>query len=74
MCVAPGHAAWAVAETGTVLAARQAASDRTRLRSADWLGDAADALTRAVTWNTAHVADIDRVLAPTTVRNRPSVR
>ncbi|MEU0957190.1 trehalase family glycosidase [Streptomyces niveus] len=62
---APEGAAGTVAETGTVLDAHRAASDRTRLRSGGWLGDAADALTRAVTWNTIHAPDIDRVLTPT---------
>ncbi|MET9552207.1 trehalase family glycosidase [Streptomyces sp. NPDC006645] len=54
-----------VAETGAVLAARRTESDRTRLRSGGWLGAAADALTRAVTWNTIYAPDIDRVLTPT---------
>lgn len=69
LCVAPEHApgtvAETVAETGVVLAARRTESDRTRLRSGGWLGAAASALTRAVTWNTIYAPDIDRVLTPT---------
>ncbi|MFF2184989.1 trehalase family glycosidase [Streptomyces sp. NPDC058155] len=73
VCVAPqevpedetGSATGTVAETGTVLEAHRAASDRARPRTGGWLGDAADALTRAVTWNTIHAPDIDRVLTPT---------
>ncbi|MFD8819878.1 hypothetical protein ACFV23_52495 [Streptomyces sp. NPDC059627] len=41
------------------------AAERTSLRSTGWLGDAADALTRAVTWNTVYAPDIGRVLTPT---------
>ncbi|MGW1801607.1 MGH1-like glycoside hydrolase domain-containing protein [Streptomyces sp. NPDC001984] len=63
--IAPERAPGTVAETGSVLAARRAATDRTRLRSGGWLGDAADALTRAVTWNTIYAPDIGRVLTPT---------
>lgn len=63
--IAPEGAPGSVAETGGVLAARRTATDRTRLRSGGWLGDAASALTRAVTWNTVHAPDIDRVLTPT---------
>ncbi|MEV8352073.1 trehalase family glycosidase [Streptomyces niveus] len=63
--VAPEHATGTVAETAAVLAERRTASDRTRLRSGGWLGEAADALTRAVTWNTVYAPDIDRVLTPT---------
>ncbi|MFI6082847.1 MGH1-like glycoside hydrolase domain-containing protein [Streptomyces sp. NPDC051217] len=63
--IAPERASGTVAETGGVLAARRTATDRTRLRSGGWLGDAASALTRAVTWNTIHAPDIDRVLTPT---------
>ncbi|WP_210590503.1 amylo-alpha-1,6-glucosidase [Streptomyces sp. GESEQ-35] len=40
-------------------------AERTSLRSGGWLGDAADALTRAVTWNTIYAPDIGRVLTPT---------
>lgn len=65
LCVAPQAEPGAVAGTGAVLASRRAASDRTGVRSGGWLGDAADALTRAVTWNTIHAPDIDRVLTPT---------
>lgn len=63
--VAPEHTRGTAEETAAVLDARRSASDRTRLRSGGWLGDAADALTRAVTWNTVHAPDIDRVLTPT---------
>ncbi|MFF7472828.1 trehalase family glycosidase [Streptomyces sp. NPDC008092] len=45
------------------IAARTA--ERTSLRSTGWLGHAADALTRAVTWNTVYAPDIGRVLTPT---------
>ncbi|MFD3582720.1 trehalase family glycosidase [Streptomyces sp. NPDC058683] len=47
------------------LAAHRAAADRTRLCSTGWLGEAASALTRAVTWNTVYAPDIGRVLTPT---------
>ncbi|MFG2959021.1 amylo-alpha-1,6-glucosidase [Streptomyces sp. NPDC048291] len=40
-------------------------AERTSLRSTGWLGDAADALTRAVTWNTVYAPAIGRVLTPT---------
>ncbi|MGW4909862.1 MGH1-like glycoside hydrolase domain-containing protein [Streptomyces sp. NPDC004270] len=40
-------------------------AQRTSVRSTGWLGEAASALTRAVTWNTIHAPDIDRVLTPT---------
>ncbi|MFD3485676.1 trehalase family glycosidase [Streptomyces sp. NPDC058665] len=63
--IAPERAPGTAAETRDVLAARRAATDRTRLRSGGWLGDAAAALTRAVTWNTIHAPDIDRVLTLT---------
>ncbi|MGW7548048.1 MGH1-like glycoside hydrolase domain-containing protein [Streptomyces sp. NPDC054770] len=63
--IAPADAPGTVAETAGVLAAHRAASDRARLRSRGWLGAAADALTRAVTWNTVHAPDIGRVLTPT---------
>lgn len=63
--IAPAGAPGTVAQTGSVLAARRAAADRTRLRSGGWLGAAADALTRAVTWNTIYAPDIGRVLTPT---------
>ncbi|MGW7422994.1 MGH1-like glycoside hydrolase domain-containing protein [Streptomyces sp. NPDC054813] len=45
------------------IAARTA--QRTSLRSTGWLGEAASALTRAVTWNTIYAPDIGRVLTPT---------
>ncbi|MEU9449739.1 trehalase family glycosidase [Streptomyces sp. NPDC048277] len=63
--IAPADAPGTVTGTGTVLAARRADADRTRLRSGGWLGAAADALTRAVTWNTVYAPDIGRVLTPT---------
>ncbi|MER5529367.1 trehalase family glycosidase [Streptomyces sp. NPDC002677] len=47
------------------LAAHRAAADRTRLCSTGWLGEAAPALTRAVTWNTIYAPDLGRVLTPT---------
>ncbi|GGN10477.1 MGH1-like glycoside hydrolase domain-containing protein [Streptomyces fuscichromogenes] len=63
--IAPADAPGTVHRTAGVLAAHRAAADRTRLRSGGWLGAAADALTRAVTWNTIHTPDLDRVLTPT---------
>ena len=63
--IAPADTPGTVDGTPAVLAARRAATDRTRLRSGGWLGPAADALTRAVTWNTIHAPDIGRVLTPT---------
>jgi putative isomerase len=35
------------------------------LRSGGWLGDAADAYVRSVTWNTIYAPDLGRVLTPT---------
>ncbi|MFF7986121.1 trehalase family glycosidase [Streptomyces sp. NPDC007901] len=63
--IAPADTPGTVDGTPAVLAARRAATDRTRLRSGGWLGAAADALTRAVTWNTIYAPDIGRVLTPT---------
>ncbi|WP_052768440.1 MGH1-like glycoside hydrolase domain-containing protein [Streptomyces humi] len=63
--IAPAGVPGTVAETGGVLAAGRAAADRTLPRSGGWLGAAADALTRAVTWNTVHAPDLGRVLTPT---------
>ncbi|MGP2436116.1 amylo-alpha-1,6-glucosidase [Streptomyces sp. JW3] len=63
--IGPAGTPGTVAGTGGVLAARRAAADRTRLRSGGWLGAAADALTRAVTWNTVYAPDLGRVLTPT---------
>ncbi|MER5795698.1 trehalase family glycosidase [Streptomyces sp. NPDC001980] len=63
--IAPADVPGTVADTAGVLASHRAAADRTRLRSGGWLGDAADALTRAVTWNTVYAPDIGRVLTPT---------
>ncbi|NEE00086.1 MGH1-like glycoside hydrolase domain-containing protein [Phytoactinopolyspora halotolerans] len=37
----------------------------TRMRTGGWLGNAGDAYTRSVTWNTIYAPDIDRVLTPT---------
>ncbi|MEV0648258.1 trehalase family glycosidase [Phytomonospora sp. NPDC050363] len=45
-------------------AARESA-DAARPRSGGWLGDAADAMTRALTWNTIHAPDTGKVLTPT---------
>ncbi|MEO3749405.1 trehalase family glycosidase [Streptomyces sp. B6B3] len=42
-----------------------AAASGPRLESGGWLGEAAAAATRAVTWNTVYVPDLDRVLTPT---------
>jgi putative isomerase len=36
-----------------------------RLRTGGWLGDSADAMTRALTWNTIYAPDLGRVLTPT---------
>ncbi|MEU2623563.1 trehalase family glycosidase [Streptomyces sp. NPDC007157] len=41
------------------------AAAHTQLRSTGWLGAAASALTRAVTWNTVYAPDLGRVLTPT---------
>ncbi|MFI6247431.1 MGH1-like glycoside hydrolase domain-containing protein [Streptomyces sp. NPDC051016] len=63
--VAPAGTPGTVDGSPAVLAARRATTDRTRLRSGGWLGAAADALTRAVTWNTIYAPDLGRVLTPT---------
>jgi len=41
------------------------AAEREPVRSSGWLGDAAAAATRAVTWNTIYAPDLGRVLTPT---------
>ncbi|MGW4801245.1 MGH1-like glycoside hydrolase domain-containing protein, partial [Nonomuraea sp. NPDC004297] len=48
-----------------VLAGRRADAERAAPRSGGWLGDAADAATRAVTWNRIYAPDLGRVLTPT---------
>ncbi|MGC4938099.1 MGH1-like glycoside hydrolase domain-containing protein [Kribbella sp. DT2] len=60
-------------DLGSVLESRRAEVDRTALRSDGWLGDAAAAATRAVTWNTIYAPDLGRVLTPTS-RDFVSVR
>ncbi|GAA2110586.1 MGH1-like glycoside hydrolase domain-containing protein [Actinomadura alba] len=63
--VAPDDVPGSVRDLDAVLAARRVDAERTRLRSAGRLGDAADALTRAVTWNTIYDPGLGRVLTPT---------
>lgn len=63
--VAPADSAATVHDTGAVLEQRRAAADAARPTSGGWYRDAADALTRAVTWNTVHAPDLDRVITPT---------
>ncbi|WP_116953229.1 MGH1-like glycoside hydrolase domain-containing protein [Jiangella endophytica] len=63
--VAPSGSAATAAEAGAVVEERRAAADAVRPRSGGRYRDAADALTRAVTWNTIHAPDLDRVLTPT---------
>jgi glycogen debranching enzyme len=63
--VAPLGSAATVTDAGAVVEEHRAAADAVRPRSAGWFGTAADALTRAVTWNTIHAPDLDRVLTPT---------
>lgn len=53
------------ADVSAVLAERRAAAEAGSVRSSGWLGDAAAAATRAVTWNTIYAPDLDRVLTPT---------
>ncbi len=38
---------------------------RPAIRTSGWLGDSADAMTRALTWNTIYAPDLGRVLTPT---------
>ncbi|MEV4619164.1 trehalase family glycosidase [Asanoa sp. NPDC049573] len=42
-----------------------AAAAAPRIHTAGWLGDSADAMTRALTWNTVYAPDLGRVLTPT---------
>lgn len=55
----------AVGDVGAVLADRRAEAERILPRSGGWLGDAAAAAARAVTWNTIYAPDLNRVLTPT---------
>jgi len=59
----------AEAHEGDAVAARieaaREAAEAARPRSGGWLGDAADAMTRALTWNTIHAPDTGRILTPT---------
>ena len=48
-----------------VLAERRAEAEQILPRSSGWLGDAAAAATRAVTWNRIYASDLGRVLTPT---------
>lgn len=48
--------------TARIAAAGRAAA---RIRTGGWLGDSADAMTRALTWNTIYAPDLGRVLTPT---------
>jgi hypothetical protein len=43
----------------------RADADARRLRTGGWLGDAGDAMTRALTWNTVYAPELGRVLTPT---------
>ncbi|MBB5785961.1 MGH1-like glycoside hydrolase domain-containing protein [Jiangella mangrovi] len=63
--IAPLASAAKAGDAGAVVEEHRAAADAVRPRSAGWYGTAADALTRAVTWNTIHAPDLDRVLTPT---------
>lgn len=63
--IAPLGSAATVQNAGAVVEEHRAAADAVRPRSGGWYGSAADALTRAVTWNTIHAPDLDRVLTPT---------
>ncbi len=63
--VAPEESTAAVGAVGAVLDRRRDEAERHRLKSSGWFGDAADALTRAVTWNTIYAPDLGRVLTPT---------
>ncbi|WP_053171451.1 MGH1-like glycoside hydrolase domain-containing protein [Streptomyces sp. SBT349] len=63
--VAPPGTPGSVADTPGALAARRAGAEAARLRSSGWLGDAADALTRAVTWNTVYAPGPGRVMTVT---------
>ncbi|GHE79227.1 hypothetical protein GCM10017786_06300 [Amycolatopsis deserti] len=63
--LAPAGAPGGAGDAGRVLAERRAAAECTLPRSSGWLGDAAAAATRAVTWNTIYAPDLGRVLTPT---------
>ncbi|SDJ95464.1 MGH1-like glycoside hydrolase domain-containing protein [Nonomuraea jiangxiensis] len=63
--VAPHGTPGGAAGVDALLARRRAEAERTAPRSAGWLGDAADAATRAVTWNRIYAPDLGRVLTPT---------
>ena len=63
--VAPEGVPGDVRHVEYVLEDRCVAAERTALRSSGWLGDAAAAATRAVTWNTIYAPDLRRVLTPT---------
>ncbi|MEU4513730.1 trehalase family glycosidase [Nonomuraea wenchangensis] len=63
--VAPRGAPGSARDVGRELARRRAQAERTAPRSRGWLGDAASAATRAVTWNTIYAPDLGRVLTPT---------
>lgn len=65
LVVAPTSSEGTAADVETVLAARRAEAERTLPRSGGWLGDAAAAAARAVTWNTIYAPDLGRVLTPT---------
>lgn len=52
-------------DSQTVLAQRRAEAERDLPHSAGWLGNAAAAATRAVTWNRIYAPDLGRVLTPT---------
>lgn len=52
-------------DVSAVLAERRALAEAGTVRSGGWLGAAAAAATRAVTWNTIYAPDLDRVLTPT---------
>ncbi|TMR99639.1 MGH1-like glycoside hydrolase domain-containing protein [Nonomuraea basaltis] len=63
--VAPDGMPGDVRDVPAVLRRRLAEAERTTPRSGGWLGDAAAAATRAVTWNTIYAPDLGRVLTPT---------
>ncbi|GIG68907.1 MGH1-like glycoside hydrolase domain-containing protein [Phytomonospora endophytica] len=53
------------ADVAASVAAARDAAEAVRPRSSGWLGDAAEAMTRALTWNTIHAPDTAKVLTPT---------
>ncbi|MFC7639703.1 hypothetical protein ACFQX6_00550 [Streptosporangium lutulentum] len=63
--VAPEGVPGGAHDVAAVLDRRRAEAERTAPRSSGWLGDAAAAATRAVTWNTIYAPDLGRVLTPT---------